>query len=270
MAHRLQIAVPLSFFFLIVPASTQTFEVASVKPAAPYKGGPIHIATTGGPGTDDPTRLTFSNATLTMVLQCAFDLQDTQKIDGPNWLNIDMFDIAATLPRSATKDQMRIMLQNLLVERFHLAWHREKQDLPGYVMVTAKGRLQLAATKDAAAKPSHTDKVLPGIRTITCSNCTVDEFVGVVGHPEGRFLYNETGLTGTYDFALTYEPIYACRDCTLGGPGGASPPPPPPPDQAPPILSIALDQQLGLKLERKKRPVDVFVIDRIDRVPISN
>ncbi len=138
-------------------------------------------------------------------------------------------------------------------------------------MVATKGRVRLAAAKDAASKPSHKDKGLPGIRTITCTNCTVDEFVEMVGHPEGRFLYNETGLTGTYDFALTYEPVYACRDCTLGGPGGASPPPPPPPpDQAPPILSVALDQQLGLKLEKTKRPVDVFVIDRIDRVPISN
>jgi uncharacterized protein (TIGR03435 family) len=65
-----------------------------------------------------------------MVLQSAFDLQDTQKINGPGWLNIDMFDIAATLPRSATKDQMRIMLQNLLAERFHMAWHRENRICP--------------------------------------------------------------------------------------------------------------------------------------------
>src|SRR5208283_5940677 len=149
MAHQyLQLAFPFSFFFLMFPASSQTFEVASDKPAAPYKGGPIHIATTGGPGTDDPTRLTFSNATLTMVLQSAFDLQDTQKINGPEWLNIDMFDITATLPRSATKDQMRIMLQNLLAERFHMAWHREKQDLPGYVMIAVKGRVRVAAPKD--------------------------------------------------------------------------------------------------------------------------
>jgi uncharacterized protein (TIGR03435 family) len=255
----------------MLPASSQTFEVASLKPAAPYRGGPIHIAATGGPDTDDPTHLTFSNATLTLVLQRAFDLLDTQKIDGPEWLNIDMFDIAATLPRSATKDRMRVMLQNLLAERFHMAWHRERQDLPAYVMVAAKGRTRLAAPKDASSNPSHSDKALSGARTITCGNCTVGEFAKMLGHPEGRFIYDETGLRGTYDFALTYEPVYACRTCTSGGPDGASPPPPAPSlDEAPPVLSVALDQQLGLKLEKKQRPVDVIVIDRIDRVPAPN
>lgn len=253
-------------------AAAQTFEVASLKPAAPYKGGPIHIATTGGPGTDDPTRLTFSNATLAMVLQSAFDLQDNQKIIGPDWLNIDMFDIAATIPRTATKDQMRIMLQHLIAERFHMAWRREKQDLPAYVITAEKGRVRLAAPQDAKSGPSHKEaNTLPGVRTITCHNCTVGEFVKMLGHPEGRFVFDETGLTGTYDFALTYEPVYACGGCTLGGPDGAYPPPPAPPlDQAPPILSVALDQQLGLKLEKKQKPIDVIVIDRIDRIPVPN
>ncbi len=249
----------------------QTFEVASLKPAAPYKGGPIHIATAGGPGTQDPTHLTFSNATLTMILRVAFDLQDSQKISGPEWFNIDMFDIAATLPPDATKDQMRSMLQNLLAERFRLAAHREKQMLPAYVLVAPKGRARLPAPKDAAANPSRKERSMPGTRTITCGNCTVGEFVKMLGHPEGRFVFDETGLTATYDFALTYEPLYDCKSCTAGGPDGAVPPSAPPsPDQAPPVLSVALDQQLGLKLEKKERPADVLVIDRIVRVPVPN
>jgi uncharacterized protein (TIGR03435 family) len=252
-------------------AAAQTFEVASVKPAAPYKGGPIHIATNGGPGTNDPTRLTFSNATLSMILRTAFDLQDTQKINGPEWLNIDMFDIAATLPQSATKDEMRIMLQNLLAERFHMTWHREKQNLPAYVLTTAKGRLRLPAPKDTASRPSPKENTLSGIRTVTCENCTVGEFVKKLGRPDGLFVFDETGLTGAYEFALTYEPVYACKSCTVGGTDGAAPPPaPPPPDQAPPVISVALDQQLGLKLDKKQRPVDVIVIDLIDRVPTPN
>jgi uncharacterized protein (TIGR03435 family) len=95
--------------------------------------------------------------------------------------------------------------------------------------------------------------------------------VKLLGHPEGRFIFDETGLTGTYDFALAYEPLYACTSCTSGGPGGtARPPAPPPLDQAPPVLSVALTQQLGLKLEKKQRPVDVIVVDRINRAPTPN
>jgi uncharacterized protein (TIGR03435 family) len=252
-------------------AAAQTFEVASVKPAAPYKGGAIHIATSGGPGTSDPTHLTFSNATLAMILNTAFDLQSSQRISGPEWINIDMFDIAATLPPDATKDQTRIMLQNLLAERFHMAWRREKQNLPAYVLIAAKGGRRIPTPKDAAAKPSPKENTLPGIRTITCGNCTVVEFVKLLGHPEGRFIFDETGLTGTYDFALTYEPLYACTSCTSGGPVGTAPPPaPPPPSEAPPVLSVALRQQLGLKLEKRQRLVDVIVIDHIERVPVTN
>jgi uncharacterized protein (TIGR03435 family) len=211
-------------------AVAQTFEVASLKPAAPYKGGPINIATTGGPGTTDPTRLTFSNATLTLILRSAFDIQESQRINGPDWLNIDMFDVAAKLPADATKDQMRTMLQNLLAERFHMVWHREKQDLPAWAL-TVKGRARLPAPREPASNPSHNERTLPGIRTITCGNCTVGEFVKMLGNPEGRFVFDETGLTGAYDFALTYEPFYACKSCTVGGPGEAAPPPlPPSPD----------------------------------------
>ncbi len=257
--------------FASLVAAAQTFEVASLKPAAPYKGGPIHIAVAGGPGTDDPTRLTFSNATLTMVLQMAFDLQEGQKITGPEWLNVDMFDVTAALSPNSSKEQMRIMLRNLLAERFHMAWHSEKQELPAYAIVVQKGGARLAAPKDASANSSHKENTLPGVRTITCANCTIGEFVKMLGHPDGRFVTDETGITGTYDFALTYEPVYACTKCTLAGPGDvATAPAPPPLDQAPPVLAVALEQQLGLKLERKQQPMDVVVIDRIDRNPVPN
>jgi uncharacterized protein (TIGR03435 family) len=130
---------------------------------------------------------------------------------------------------------------------------------------------RVPAQKNAASNPSRKEKSVPGIRSLTCDNCTVGQFVKMLGYPEGRLVFDETGLTGTYDFALTYEPVYGvCKGCTVGGPDASAPPPPPPPDEAPPILSVALDQQLGLKLEQKQRPVDVIVIDRIDRVPVPN
>ena len=91
----------------------------------------------------------------------------------------------------------------------------------------------------------------------------------MLGHPEGRLIFDETGLTGTWDFALTWEPEYGvCKGCEMGGTGASAPPPPL--TEAPPVLPVALSQQLGLKLEKKQRPVDVIVIDHIDRVPVSN
>jgi uncharacterized protein (TIGR03435 family) len=163
------------------------------------------------------------------------------------------------------------MLRNLLAERFHMVSHRESRNLPAYALIAAKGQARLPAPKDPASRPSHKDTGRPGTRTINCGNCTVAEFVKMLGQPEGRFLFDETGLTGTYDFALTYEPVYTCTRCTLSGPDGPIPPPPALPlDQAPPVLSVALDQQLGLKLAKKQMPVDVLVIDRIDRVPAPN
>jgi uncharacterized protein (TIGR03435 family) len=252
-------------------AAAQTFEVASVKPAAPYKGGPIHIAVTGGAGTDTPTRLTFSNATLALILRETFGLTDSQEVIGPDWMNIDMFDIEARLPPGTTKAAQQTMLQNLLAERFHMVWHREQRTLPAYILLAPKGKHRLPGPHNPAATPTHKDRATPGARTLTCDNCTVKEFIRWLGKPEGRLVFDETGLTGNYDFALTWEPNYGvCKGCTVGGGGLGAPPPPPPPDQAPPVLSVAIDQQLGLKLERRPRPVDVLVLDHIDRTPSAN
>lgn len=263
--------------FLTVSLSAQTFEVASVKPAAPYRGGPIHIATAGGPGTDDPTRLTFSNATLAMVMKTAFDLQENQKINGPDWLNIDMFDITATVPAGATKDQMRAMLRNLLAERFHMVWRRETQNARTWVLTAPNGaaRLQPSRAIAGAGDAARSDKTLPGVRTISCGNCTMAEFVKMLGHPQGMMVSDETGIAGTWDFELRYEPVYACTNCVAGDGGRGEIAPVASraaqvQDQAPPVLATAAGEQLGLKLELKQRPVETIAIEKIDRTPTSN
>jgi uncharacterized protein (TIGR03435 family) len=256
-------------------AHSQTFEVASVKPSAPYKGGPIHIEMSGGPGTDDPGRLTFSNYTMKGLLVSAFDM-DPDRIMGPTWLNNDMFDVTAKLPPSTAPDQMRAMLRNLLTERFGLTTHREKQDLPAYVLKVGKGGPTMKASDTAppAGKaPASGTKSSPGVTRIACYRCTMERFVGMLGHPGGRFLFDETGLTGTYDFTLAFEPDFGkCQGCVVGGGNGALQPPAAPPlsVDGPPILAVAIQQQLGLKLEQKKVPLDVVVVDRIEKTPAVN
>jgi uncharacterized protein (TIGR03435 family) len=136
-------------------------------------------------------------------------------------------DIEARLPAAATKDQMRTMLQNLLAERFHRAWHRERQDLPAAVLTVANGRMRLPVARDV--KPTQSERNAPGFRHLSCSGCSIGQFVKMLGRPEGRIVFDETGLTGTYDFELTYEPVFGvCRGCTVGGSDTSVPPPPPP------------------------------------------
>ncbi len=226
------------------------------QPAAPYKGGPIHIGITGGPGTADPGRVTFDNATLKLILIRAFD-RESYQILGPDWLNMDMFDIVAKLPPDSTEDQFRMMLQNLLRERFGMVAHREKRDLPVYVLTAGKGGVRISP--------------LGRTPNLTCKQCTLGQFVEKLGNPGGRPVFDRTGLDGVYDFALSFEPDFGvCRRCVTSGDG-----PPPPSANAisvdtPPVLTAAVEQQLGLKLVAQKMPVDVVVIDRIEKNPAGN
>jgi uncharacterized protein (TIGR03435 family) len=101
----------------------------------------------------------------------------------------------------------------------------------------------------------------------------MDRFVSMLGNPGGRVVFDETRLTGAYDFTLVFEPEQSkCKDCVVGGGDGALPPPPAPATSidSPPILTIAVEQQLGLKLERKNMPVDMVVIDHVERTPSGN
>jgi uncharacterized protein (TIGR03435 family) len=244
-------------------AAGQSFDVASVKPAAPYKGGPIHIGVSGGPGTDDPGRLVFSNATLKMVLVDAYEVQNW-RILGPDWLNDDMFDITAKLPEGATKQQLPAMLQALLGERFGMKAHRETRDLPSYVLTVGKGRpkLKISEAPDPPPEPRTTSPT-PGITKLTCMKCPISKLIEMLGNPLDRPIYDQTRLTGNYDFMLTWQPEYRVA------PGMAGPPPPGFSDTVS-ILTVAVQEQLGLKLELKKVPVEVVVIDRIERTPAGN
>src|SRR5579863_3874344 len=95
-----------------------TFEVASVKPAAPMPPGKMMVRTQGGPGTPDPGHLNYTNVSLKNLIVNAFGVKSYQ-ISGPDWLDSERFDMVAKVPQGATKDQVKFMMQNLLKERFH-------------------------------------------------------------------------------------------------------------------------------------------------------
>src|SRR5258707_8958344 len=114
-------------------AQSQTFDAASVKPAIPPtpngRGMIMFRGPSGGPGTKDPGRINSPNMSLKNLLMNAYDVK-TFQIAGPAWLDTERFEITATMPPDTTKEQFRVMWQNLLIERFKMVMHKETRDLP--------------------------------------------------------------------------------------------------------------------------------------------
>ncbi len=132
------------------------FEVASIKPSAPPAGrGVIMFGGRGGPGSNDPSRVTYDFTSLRDLLVNAYGIKRSQISGGPDWLDTQRFDIVAKVPDGATKEQVKIMLQNLLAERFKLAVHRETKEMPMYALTVAgKGPKLKKTTVSDVAPPS--------------------------------------------------------------------------------------------------------------------
>jgi uncharacterized protein (TIGR03435 family) len=223
-------------------ADGQTFDAASVKL---YSQAPQPWTITGGPGTSDPTRFRAPRIGMINLLAKAFEVSLDQ-IVGPAWLRdvtVGKYSIVATMPADATKEQFQKMLQNLLAERFHLVFHRETRNFPGYALVVDKGGprfKEVASTEPANAAPNTGSTVLfntgsddfrnvpPGPRTVTISRGgnqrtmyqerTMAEFVSnlgfLIGSSQGKSVLDgyaqprvvdQTGLTEKYTFILEYH-----------------------------------------------------------------
>ena len=299
--------------FTCCAAFAQTFEVASVKPAAPITGNRIQVMMRGGPGSPDPGQITYSNVTVKNVLMNAYGVKGFQ-ISGPGWLDSERYDIVAKLPRGATKAQFMVMLQNLLAERFKLTLHREKKDLPMYALVVGKNGPKLKeSVDDPPPKEGDAPKaggpadgpvvmgrmamgkdgfpVLPpgaggrGSTAIMLMNgnarmtATKQSMAGLAEMLSGQLdlpVVDMTGLTGKYDYTLYFAPEGGLG-MKLGmlapppGEGGGGAPMASAPDaQSSPNLFSALQEQLGLKLEQRKGPVDLLVIDHLEKAPVEN
>jgi uncharacterized protein (TIGR03435 family) len=305
--RRLAIAVASLMPLVAVGAdSKRTFEVASVKPSTPVSIGDMHNyrILTGprfGPGTEDATRWVCDNCSLGMLLASAYDLKRFQ-INGPKWIDSEKFDIAARVAPGATKEDLRAMQQNLLAERFGLKARLEKKEMQVYDLVVAKNPPKLtesSAAKPAGAPQSHEGHSGPSAvstpartgampafgdrnagRTFTMNMHgntrhqavaeSMPELADVLAAQLEKPVTDSTGLTGKYDFMLTFTggngPDMAVLHGGAGGPaaGGHDAEP-----EAPP-LQKALQDQLGLRLESKKGAAGVLIVEKIERVPSEN
>lgn len=295
--HRTIFVLLASSAAIGLAADGPHFEVASVKPAAPLTPGPgLRIGPSGGPGTSDPGQVTYRSMPLKFLLTLAYGVKNYQ-ITGPGWLDTERYDIIAKIPPDTNKEQFALMLQSLLADRFNLTLHRETKDLPLYELVVAKSGPKLKPYVDdpnaAPMPPPGTPlqmgkdgfpKIPPGANIMMMMNGrirmgaskqTIARLADTLSGQLGKPVVDKTGLTGEYDFTLDFSTE------GLAQPGFAPPPPPPPGaaggptpgpalDQDAPTLLAAVQEQLGLKLDSKKGPLDLLVIDHADKVPTEN
>jgi uncharacterized protein (TIGR03435 family) len=240
------------------------FEVASVKPNPPTAtGGGMH-GCFGGPGTSDPGLYRCMQATVSLMAFQAYGLKLYQI--GPDYYaDKAEFNVTAKVPPGATEEQVKVMLQNLLVERFKLAFHYQKKEMAAYDLVVAKSGPKLAAAAPVA-EPAPGAPARKGARmsraggavTWAGYDMSMDAVVLRIGQQIGRPVFDATGLKGEYDFSVTFA------DPNLNAVTA-------PADSEPaPTIFEALEKQLGLKLEAKKAMIDVFVIDHMEKTPIGN
>jgi bla regulator protein blaR1 len=234
-----------------------SFEVASVKPGDPNERRVSLFIQPGG-------KLSTTNASLQMMIGFAYDVRDHQISGGPNWLDSAKFNVEAKAPGNIQippgpdgAAQLRLMLQSLLAERFKLAVHRETREQQVYDLVLDKGGTKM---KDSNVAPGQQQGLRGGRGEITGMAAPVPLLVNFLSQQLGRSVIDRTGLTGKYDFTLKWTPDPGAAAGPKGGDDTA-----PPVDVSGPSIFTALQTDLGLKLQSAKGPVEMLVIDSVEK-----
>jgi uncharacterized protein (TIGR03435 family) len=255
-------------------SATQSFEVASIRL---NRSGSGNFARHAGPG----GRFTATNETVAQLMDLAYALGDSRRAwmgsgritGGPAWIFSDRYDIIATAGREVTGEETRAMLRALLIERFKLAVHLERKEHPTYALVLARtdGRLgrqmrrtdvdcqaiAAALKKFVDGKGPRPGKVANGAQLCSVSaaagelksgGVTIDDLAVKISQDAGRTVVNKTGLSGNYEFTLTYSVPGAAENAAADNRSS---------------IFVALREQLGLKLEAQQNPLEFLVIDRI-------
>ncbi|HTX34031.1 MAG TPA: TIGR03435 family protein [Bryobacteraceae bacterium] len=235
------------------------FDVASIQPTDPaYRGGRFIRM-------ESAHQFVARNYSVQALIAAAYSLTPRTIAGGPAWIDSDPYDIVAGAPNAVrpNHNEQMAMLRKLLADRFQLAFHRERKVLPIYALTVAKGGPKLKeSTAPADDPPVLINHVFPDHIALPAHNATIDQFAlmmqrAVVDRP----VADRTGLTGTYDFDLEWTP----DETQFGGQGPRDIPDMP----RKPDLFAALQQQLGLKLEASRGPVEVMIIDHVAR-PSAN
>ena len=257
---------------LAAQAAPASFEVASVKPHDPANPRTMMAADASG-------RFTAVGISPVMLIRTTFGLQEDQVVGGPEWLRSARFDITAKAADGTSPTAMGPMLQALLADRFQLTSHRETRELPVFAVVKARGDGQLGPrlvangctwdfTKPPAPpKPGEArcGGISEGVGRMSLNAIPIPVFLQYLAPKVNRVIVDRTGLTGNFDIELQWTPdnlpprpagLPADQPLRINGesidPNG-------------PSLFTAMQEQLGLKLDGARAPVEVLVVDRIER-----
>ena len=231
-------------------AAPPAFEVASVKVDT------IGTNEGGGRGreivTPSPAGISMINVRLKSVIQCAYHVQAVQ-ISGPGWLDVDRYDVVAKAVGAMPEDQLRLMMQTLLADRFKLAFHRESKEMRAFVASVAKTGLKM---KESTSE-GDMDMQPSGKAGATIQRATVQKLAELLSGPLQAPVVDETGLTGRYDFTIDLSNVL---DPTT--PMGIN-------DVIPIFIQVA-QLQLGIKIDEKKVAVEMLMVDHAEKLPVEN
>jgi uncharacterized protein (TIGR03435 family) len=219
--------------------SPAAFEAASIRPN--LSGGMNTRIDISG------ERLTITNASVKTLIRNAYDILSFQLAAEPRWLDTEMYDIVATAGsgEKISPDRFRLLLQSLLADRFRLKVHWATRETSVYALVMDRERPGLKESHEPQEPGINTQKG-PGGARMKGSGEPISILATNLGNQLGRFVIDRTGLHGEYDWMLEWDPV-------------------PTPDSTKPSLFTALQVQLGLRLKAQKGPMEVLVVDRVER-----
>ncbi len=222
------------------------FEVASIKPNVSNQRSSSTRTLPGG-------ELIMENETLKEIVLMAYNVRDFT-FSGPAWLDTVKFDIMAKAPSPVTRDERRVLMQSLLAERFKLVVHRETKTLSAYELVLSKGGLKVKPVEPGFGGANSGRKV--GKSVLDAKKISMARFADLLGDRLGRPVVDKTEVKGVFDIKLEWlldDSASSDADFSAGA-----------------TIFTALQEQLGLRLVAQKLPVDIVVVDHVERVPTEN
>jgi len=228
--------------------SRPTFAAASVKPDT--------VGTNEGPGRGNenietnPLSLTMRNVRLRSAMKWAYHMQ-TDQVSGPAWLDSERYLIFAKAAEPVSQDQLRLMLRQLLTDRFRIELHRETREMAVYAIAVDKGGPKFQESAEAGDGGTRY-----GIaKKVIAAKATLGQFADSLTNPLRAVVLDETGLKGHYDFTLDLD-VYEPGDIAA--------------EDMPGLVARGLREELGLRLETRKSPVPILVVDHAERDPVQN